>query len=753
MTAEHEATARAIAARELGGVASLALLAAGKHHVWLATTPGAERWVVKVYSDEPADGLIPNWELAAYRHLAGAPAVRTPLAASPRSGDEPGFVVLPYVEGPTLVERLADDPGGCAQLVSQIVDYVRACAQISTSGFGPLASDLVGCASWPAFLEGYLDRARQDVEAVASARARRSVMALWRTLHESLATTGMRELLAPARSTLVPIDLNVSNFVVDGEDRLVALDLDAFWGADPLLALGEWAGHAYGTQHYSAFLRRWGPLDSDALRVVRLYALLSNFDVALFVCGRGGELDDLRPWGNPIALTRLARVHANALTGRGSHVFAEHLLSEARPLGGDWGVKSDPDTAHRATPAHDVTARLERAGEIAGVSRVADITNLDITGIHVVQAIRPEAQAGRDTFTVFAGKGRTLQEARLVAVAEAVERFCAERSTFDPDRIVVSSYADLRLAGHRVVHPRDFNTPQDVGFSETEPLEWIAAFDLMTGAATYVTANTVFYPYVPVCGRALARHFTTGLATASTYVEGVAHGLAEVIERDAAALNRILRNNPVVDLQTIDSPAALDLLARMQQAGLDVIVRCISAADLPVPVFSVICEDRQASDPMFVNGGYGAHPNKHIAVVHALAEAAQSRTGTISGAREDLQKFEDARRGLDYEQYKRNYRYWFDTSGDRVDYRTLASAELPTVLDDLAFMCEAVLAAGFPRILIVDLSRDELDVTVVKVLVPGVERYSFQMRCVGPRARRGYRQRFGRELLVPHQRQ
>jgi hypothetical protein len=43
---------------------------------------------------------------------------------------------------------------------------------------------------------------------------------------------------------IVPIDLNLSNFLLADDGRLVALDLEACWSGDPLLAYGEWRGVA-----------------------------------------------------------------------------------------------------------------------------------------------------------------------------------------------------------------------------------------------------------------------------------------------------------------------------------------------------------------------------------------------------------------------------------------------------------------------------------------------------------------------------
>lgn len=37
-----------------------------------------------------------------------------------------------------------------------------------------------------------------------------------------------------------------------------------------------------------------------------------------------------------------------------------------------------------------------------------------------------------------------------------------------------------------------------------------------------------------------------------------------------------------------------------------------------------------------------------------------------------------------------------------------------------------------------DLSKEDLKLPVIKTLIPGIERYSFKMTCIGQRARKYY---------------
>jgi YcaO-like protein with predicted kinase domain len=734
--------------REVGEPRTVEVLSGTKNCLFKVVSAEADTYVVKLYTRH-AD-LIGGCELAVYRHLTGSRFVRRLVAGSPENGSTPGYLITEYRAGTTFLELVNDpqfDPAKLAQLGVEVARFVAECRAVTIAGFGSLDLDLRGAhPEWDAWLADYLDRAAVGLSSLGDSDAARLLGrahdALRRFLDEEWAA------FRSVTSALVPIDLNLSNFLITEEGRLLVLDLETFWGADPLLAFGEWAGHTYGTPWYESFARAWGHLPQRLRRLVRFYALLSNFDTFYYITSNAlGTVESARPWGNRLRFSELIQIHITSLGYGPSALWPEDLLGWPLLASEGLSTKLEEGGGRRTVTPNETLDRLKGVQSMAGITRVADVTGLDATGIYIYQSIRPDAEEHDNTFTVFSGKGTTREQCQVSSIAEAIERFCAERRNYPPDRIKVASYEQL-ARDYRVLHPREFNIPDDVGFSEDETLEWLQAVDLSTGDEYYVTANAVFYPYVPLAGRALFGYFTTGLGAGNTYGESLAHGMAEVIERDAAALNRILRNNPAVPLETIDSPTARQVLVKLNTGYLNVVVRSITSPDLQVPVFFVICEDLERMDPMYISGGYGAHPNKEVALVHALNEAALSRAGTISGAREDLTKFRSAKGSLGYEDFKKKYAYWFDTRSRVVDYRTIPDAVLPTAIDDLCFMANAVRRAGFERQLVVDLSHEELRLRVVKILVPGIERYSFKMTCVGRRARAAYREIYGKALTV-----
>ncbi|MEO1103156.1 MAG: YcaO-like family protein, partial [Pseudomonadota bacterium] len=80
------------------------------------------------------------------------------------------------------------------------------------------------------------------------------------------------------------------------------------------------------------------------------------------------------------------------------------------------------DGTRRAVTPDETWQRISPLLPVFGISRVAGITGLDRIGIPVFTAVRPNGRS----LSVFQGKGLTRQAARVSAVMEAFETWCAE---------------------------------------------------------------------------------------------------------------------------------------------------------------------------------------------------------------------------------------------------------------------------------------------------------------------------------------
>lgn len=717
-----EGLAEALCLAHLGIEGAPRGLGGGKHAVTRVTAPTADV-VVKIHARD--NGHVPNVGGEMATLLAGSGFVPDLLAAS-GADDDVSFTISRFVTGESLLTRYRAgnlDDAALDRLATFLRDYVVHCEGLDPA---PVLAR-AGAASWDATLEGLVDSMAGPLDDAPAGPGLELARAYEQFLREYIRCHLDR--LAAVELAVVPVDLNFTNFVVTPDERFVAVDLDAFLVGDPRFALGELLAHIHGSDlaarvlHLEPF-RGWVSSDD-----VTFYAILATFMMLAYAVERDIPADTMKPWENTQPVTHLLAAHREALECR-RHP-SHRPVDQAEPL-----LKLSFEVA-RVRPLGDVLVNADERKGLAGITRVPDIAGLDVLDIPAYQCVRPLAERGDGTFSIFSGKGETDLECQVSAIMEGIERYCAERGSYPREKVLTGSFHELGR-DHDLLSPTLFTLPKEAHFDPDLTYEWIPAFDVLSGRTHHVAANFVFYPYEPPDVAVLARHFTTGLGAGSTFDEVLHHGLAEVIERDAALLNMVLRNNPAVDPASVTDRGIREKVRGIKGAGLDVIIRLISAPDIPIPVFSVVIDDPMAADPMFVCGGFAAHPHKDAALRTALNEAVLSRAGTISGAREDLTKIEDEKSGQTYEQFKERYRYWFDQSRT-VDYEAIPDFRSLSIDDDIRHMLRALTTAGFTRVLTVDLTDPRIGLPVVKVLVPGIERYSWRP-AFGERVRRFWQQ-------------
>lgn len=345
--------------------------------------------------------------------------------------------------------------------------------------------------------------------------------------------------------------------------------------------------------------------------------------------------------------------------------------------------------------AHHAAAKV-------GVTRVADVTRLDTIGIPTFQAIRPLSR----TVAVSQGKGITSELARLSAVLESVETWHVEQ----PMSPAVT--AAPREVGPRLGYDVTALAPSEPSLLHDRlPLDWLPARSLVDGAYTFVPMDVVRLTLEEKTGWNPPAFFasTNGLASGNTPVEAVLHGLYEVIERDAvtAAVTGGGEPGVRVDPRTLGTAIIDDLCDLIERAGVTLEVRFVSSpTDLPCFLAWLACDAYPAA--MF---GFGCHLSSEIALSRAITEAAQTRLAYIAGARDDLQDEIDDGVG----------RPPARSSGQAADIGALMPAPVDhaSLLDDLGCVVKRATAAFGQPPLVVDLTREEIGVPVVKVVAPG----------------------------------
>ena len=79
----------------------------------------------------------------------------------------------------------------------------------------------------------------------------------------------------------------------------------------------------------------------------------------------------------------------------------------------------------------------------AGITRIADITDLDRIGLPVFTVIRPTAEDG--AISVYGGKGISKIHAKASGMMEAFERYSAEKQ--EADEVIIANINEILKKG------------------------------------------------------------------------------------------------------------------------------------------------------------------------------------------------------------------------------------------------------------------------------------------------------------------
>jgi ribosomal protein S12 methylthiotransferase accessory factor len=200
--------------------------------------------------------------------------------------------------------------------------------------------------------------------------------------------------------------------------------------------------------------------------------------------------------------------------------------------------------------------------------------------------------------------------------------------------------------------------------------------------------------------------------------------VCELIERDAVALWQAggIRHQAAsrLDPASIDDPACRWLLDRYAAARIGVRV-WNATTDLGVPAFLCQIRDAPGGEPGRLRRfqGSGCHPDRAIALVRALTEAAQTRLTYIAGIRDDLlpAKYREPPNAAIADAL-------FDALARQsgpVGFRLLPSFAGDDFADDLRHLLACLEAAGIERVVAIDLTREEFAIPVVRAVIPGLE--------------------------------
>ncbi len=391
------------------------------------------------------------------------------------------------------------------------------------------------------------------------------------------------------------------------------------------------------------------------------------------------------------------------------------------------GPKYSSDVGIRTIPPTETLERALPLLDVAGLCELQDISTTDRIGIPVWSISRANPTEG--AVSNYNGKGPTKEQAMASAVMEAMERYSAEQR--DCDEIVMGTFTEMSSRG-LTVDPRGLILPmRTYDYVMDQPIAWTRGYEMFRGEQAWVPANAVFHPYFCKGDLQLFRYHTNGIASGNTMEEAVLHALLELVERDAWSISDF-RDHVNADVIVRDEDSVCNRLMRQCEENGVVIHLKDLTSDLGIPTIGAAADDVETEDPELLVIGVGTHLNPEVAAVRAITEVAQSRTTHCHGVKANP-KTQKIVQEMGYEKIKRINRKWYSPSGRETVLEDMQRLDTPYVLDDIEVVLGSLVENGFEMVVAVDLTRDEIGVPTVRMVVPGLEVYTMDPEREGPR--------------------
>lgn len=413
-------------------------------------------------------------------------------------------------------------------------------------------------------------------------------------------------------------------------------------------------------------------------------------------------------------------------------------------------VVSSLDGGHRTAGAAETLERYAHlVSPITGVvSRLESVSPPGHPVIHAWAAshnwaVHPDSLAflKRTLRSQSGGKGTTEEQARVGALAEALERYSgvfrgdevrrrARRADLGGDALLPN---EVMLFSERQFHDRavinaEGNSFQMVPepFDGEAPTDWSPLWAPTSGAFRWLPTGLLYYSYsksVPTgtLNRLGAYADSNGCGAGATREEAALQGLLELVERDAVATwwySEVRR--PAVDLDDLDDPYLDELRAWLAAEGRELWVLDITN-DIGIPAFAAV-SPRAGGRNIVV--GFGAHLDPRIGVMRAVTEVNQFFASLHALGEDDLHIAFDPG-AVDWWRTATldTKAYLLPAMGAPArrmgDHAPLASDDL---LEEVHTTVSRIEARGL-EVLLLDQTRPDVGFPVIKAVVPGLRHF------------------------------
>lgn len=337
-----------------------------------------------------------------------------------------------------------------------------------------------------------------------------------------------------------------------------------------------------------------------------------------------------------------------------------------------------------------------------------------------------------------AGKGISEVQAKASALCEGLERYSG---TFrgDEPRITATS----RDLGDSAIHPnacmlfsdRQFRLRDELNqtssiynyiplpFDEQQSVEWSPAWSLTQQRTRYLPTAFCYYNYPSTYDTDFCVGCSNGNAAGNSLEEAVFQGFLELAERDSVSIwwyNRL--RVPGVDLDRLGEPYLDKLREYLASQGREFWVLDVTS-DLQIPAF--VSVSRKIGGPseqiMF---GFGAHLEPRIAILRAVTEMNQMLVPLIMYPEDKLPGFLSDADTLSWLKQATiaEQTYVLPQDGALSDSTKYAPRWTDDIREDILY-CQKKIESSGMEIIVLDQTRPEIGMPVVKVIVPGLRHF------------------------------
>ena len=461
--------------------------------------------------------------------------------------------------------------------------------------------------------------------------------------------------------------------------------------------------------HEHALTINTGRLESSRHRVTRRPQCPACGDEALY-----------RPDRPPVPLQLQASPKAVSNSGGSRTVAPEVTLAKYR---------------HLVSPVSGVVTWLERTTD-----ETDSWLHVYWAGSNLGMRSRKLSSLRRSLRSKSAGKGSTREQSEVSALCEAVERysgamhgeeirvrkrfsdFAGSEAAIHPNEIQLFSESQLDNAAgiNARGHPYNVIPPR---LDPDAEIDWTPVWSLSHRRHCYLPTSMLYSMASEQRGKFDLIADSNGCAAGNTREEAILQGFFELAERDAFAIwwyNRL--QAPAVDLGSFDDEylsSAAGYYARYEREVwvLDV------TSDIGIPAF-VALSRRPNGETEDIIYGAGAHADPKIAVQRAICELNQCLTWLPRPGNRDGKPMIDDPLAL----------WWWKTAR-LADCPWLAPAEAPRrqasnypliesadARDDVEY-CRGLIEARGMELLVLDQTRPDIGMPVVRVIVPGMRHF------------------------------